>query len=139
MKIARTPETLITVDESKLLRSHFLKTAFCFLFAFTQVGCAGISVHSEKGTTHRIIIGIGVVSTGQQPGVSVQDCRALGLVCGQGGLQAGLSQQHDVAIDPKIAEDVVISIRATPFSLTVTNFNPYPPNHPTTNAKEERK
>ena len=95
------------------------------LIASLLIGCSGVPIHSQSGTTHYVILGLGVVSLREQKGVSVTDGGALGLIAGRSGLTAGIGQQHDVRIDPTMASNVVISISATPFSLTVTNFDPY--------------
>ena len=67
------------------------------------------------------------MNTKAQCGVSVQDCRALGLVFGQ-SVNAGLVQQHEVEINPEAAGNVLVSVKATPFSLTVKNFEVNPTN-----------
>ena len=88
-------------------------------------GCSGVPIHSKNGTTHYVILGVGVVSMKEQKGVSIADGVGLGLMGGPGGFTIGFGQQHDLQIDPTTASNVVISIRTTPFSLTVTNFEPY--------------
>ncbi len=88
-------------------------------------GCSGINFRSKDGTNHHLIIGFGMISTKEQQGVTVEDAKVLGLMVGKGGVSAGLGQQHCVEIDPKQADNVVISVNSTPFSLKVTNFTPY--------------
>ena len=95
------------------------------LFASLLIGCSGIPLHSKNGTTHYVILGLGIVSVKEQKGVSVVDGLALGLMAGKGGFTAGIGQHHDLEIDPNTATNVIISIASTPFSLAVTNFDPY--------------
>jgi hypothetical protein len=103
----------------------------------SAAGCAGIPIHSEDGISHHLVIGIGMVSTKEQQGVSVEDARILGLMIGKGGFNAGIGQQHTVEIDPNTASNTVISIRATPFSLTVTNFSIHDTNQTNDNSNRE--
>jgi hypothetical protein len=85
---------------------------------------------------HALIIGFGHVSRVATNGVTALDVRALGIACDP-GFHVGLVQKHRVEIDPNVASNAVISIKATPFSLTIKNFNPYEPN--TTNQTERRE
>jgi hypothetical protein len=85
--------------------------------------CSGIPFHTSDGTTHYLVVGVGVVSTKEQLGVSVMDSRGAGLLAGPAACNAGLFQQHYLEIDPRQASNVVISIQARPLSLTVKNFD----------------
>jgi len=64
-------------------------------------------------------------------GVSVQDRKAIGVICDRGA-SVGVLQQHLVEIDPREVENVVIAINATPFSLRVTNLDPFASDEVTT-------
>jgi hypothetical protein len=77
------------------------------------------------GTRHRLVLGVGVVSTHASAGVGVDDVRLLGLYTGRDGVAAGLVGAHEVTIDPRVA-DVVVSVRATPWSLRVVTQSPPP-------------
>ncbi len=108
------------------MQLYYIFRVLPYLFAILLVsGCSGISFHSKDGTNHHLIIGFGMISTKEQQGVTVEDAKVLGLMVGKGGVSAGLGQQHCVEIDPKLADNIVISVNSTPFSLKVTNFNPY--------------
>lgn len=88
-----------------------------------QTGCSWTDAH---GTHHLIVgLGFGVVTTTNRPGVDVYDARVLGALAGPDGAGVGWMQQHRVAIDPVLASNVVVSIHATPGSVTVKSFDPY--------------
>lgn len=88
-----------------------------------QTGCSWTDAH---GTHHLIVgLGFGVVTTTNRPGVDVYDARVLGAMAGPDGAGVGWMQQHRVAIDPALASNVVVSIKATPGSVTVKSFDPY--------------
>ena|ERR1017187_1243822 len=101
------------------------QTVATLLLPILLISCSGVPIHGKNGTNHYVVIGLGIVSVKEQQGVSVTDGSALGLMAGPQGMYAGWSQNHSVQIDPIAASNVVISISATPFSLTVTNFDPY--------------
>lgn len=85
--------------------------------------CSGIPVRAKNGTTHYLIIGLGVVSVREQTGVSVVSVAAGGLTASQGAIRIGVGRQHEVQIAPEQAGNTVISVGATPLGLTVTNFD----------------
>jgi hypothetical protein len=90
------------------------------------VSVAGCSWSDRSGTHHLIVgIGFGVITTTNRPGVEVWDSRVLGGEIGPDGAGMGWLQHHQVAIDPALASNVVVSVKANPFSLTVKNFDPY--------------
>ena len=91
------------------------------LFALAALG-VGCSWRSKDGTRHALILGIGLVSTSNQPGVAVTDIRCAGLLAGTQCAGAGVLQFHSVAINPTQASNTVVSIRSQPFSLRVTNW-----------------
>ena len=107
-----------------------------FVVALTAGMLAGCTWTDRRGVQHTLIIGVGHVSRVATNGMTALDVRALGFVCDP-GVHLGLVQTHQVEIDPNVASNAVISIKASPFSLTVKNFNPYEPNH--TNQTERRK
>lgn len=84
----------------------------------------GCSWTDRHGTHHLIVgFGLGVVTTTNRPGVDVYDGRVLGALAGPHGAGVGWMQQHRVQIDPLLASNVVVSIRANPGGLTVTHFD----------------
>jgi hypothetical protein len=90
----------------------------------------GCSWTDRHGTHHLIVgFGLGVVTTTNRPGVDVYDGRVLGALAGPQGAGVGWMQQHRVQIDPLLASNVVVSIRANPGSLTVTHFDLVSTNH----------
>lgn len=95
---------------------------------------AGCSWADRHGTHHLIIgLGFGVVTTTNRAGLEVYDSRVIGATAGPAGSGVGLVQQHRVAIDPALASNVVTSIRANPWSLTIKNFDPFSTNTTKTN------
>ena len=107
-------------------------------FSLLASGCSW----TDKGGTHHLIVGIGfaVVTCTNRTGVEVRDDRALGLMLGTDGGGIGWMRHHLVAIDPERASNAIVSIKATPFNLTIRNFDPYSkdtnqPNQEKTEAK----
>ena len=86
----------------------------------------------KHGTRHRLIVGIGfgVITTTNQPGVEVSDSRVLGLQLGPDMVGAGYLSRHRVVIDPEIASNVVVSVKANPFDFTVTHYDRNATNFP---------
>jgi len=82
---------------------------------------------TDKNGTHHLIVGVGfgIVTTKNDPGVDIMDSRILGAEIGSFGGGVGWMQRHRVTIDPELASNVVVSVNANPFGMTVTNFNPY--------------
>jgi len=80
-----------------------------------------------------------MITTTTRPGVEVQDSRILGGEFSTERVRLGWTQHHRVAIDPAIASNVVVSVKATPFSLTVKNFDPYSMNHAKPNKTDNIK
>jgi hypothetical protein len=70
---------------------------------------------------HALILGVGFCSYGSTNGVNASDVRGIGIVADR-GLTVGIAQRHEIAIDPSIASNAVVSFRATPFSMTFTNW-----------------
>lgn len=90
------------------------------------LGLTGCS-WTDKGGTHHLIVGIGfgVITTTNYPGVQVSDSHVLGGEFGPDGVGLGWMQHHRVEIDPAIASNVVISVKANHMGITVKNFDPY--------------
>jgi len=104
-----------------------ISTAVCFCaFGLLLSGCSW----TDAGGTHHLIVGVGfgVITTTNRPGVEVRDSRFLGGEIGPDGAGVGWVQHHHVAIDPALASNVVVSVNASPFALTVKNFDPYSAN-----------
>lgn len=95
------------------------------LLGVLLLAVTGCSWRDKNGTSHTVVVGFGIVSTVDQPGVCAQDCKALGVVVGRSGVNAGLVQTHRVSIDPNEATNAIIQVHSTPLSLTVKNFDPY--------------
>jgi len=91
------------------------------LIVILALGLTGCSWADKNGTRHVVILGFGVVSFTNQTGAAVQDVRGLGLVLDE-AVSIGLVQRHRVEIDPQHASNLVVSISANPFSMTVKNF-----------------
>lgn len=90
-------------------------------------GCAW----TDKGGTHHLIVGIGfgVITTTNRAGVDVRDSRVLGVEIRPEGAGVGWMRHHGIIIDPAIASNVVISVKANSLGLTIKNFDPYSTNN----------
>lgn len=97
-----------------------------FLCVILSLGLTGCS-WTDRGGTHHLIVGIGfgVITTTNRPGVDVYDSRVLGGEFGSKGMGLGWVQHHRVEINPAIASNVVISVKANHWGITVKNFDPY--------------
>ena|SRR6266850_3884688 len=102
---------------------------WCLLISVLLPGCTWTS---KGGVRHTFILGVGLVSRAATNGVTAVDVRSVGLTVNN-GITVGLTQEHNVEVDPNVASNAVVSIKVTPFSMTVKNFNPYesPTNHQT--------
>ena len=86
----------------------------------------GCSWTDKRGTHHLIVgIGLGIITTTNRVGVDVRDSHIIGAEFGTGRVGVGWMQRHRVAIDPAVASNVVVSVKARPFSMTVRNFDPF--------------
>ena len=86
----------------------------------------GCSWTDKHGTHHLIVgVGFGLVTTTNRAGVDVYDSAVLGAAVGPDGAGVGWMRHHRVQIDPKLASNVVISIKSTPGNLTITNYAPF--------------
>lgn len=84
----------------------------------------GCSWTDRHGTHHLILgLGFGIVTSTNDVGVEVRDMRVLGAVVGPEGFGAGYVQRHRVVINPALSSNVILSVRATPCSLTVSNIS----------------
>ncbi len=110
---------------SAAARRPRLELAVCGLLALA--GCAGpgkglcLGWTDRDGVGHALVLGFGVVSCKEQPGLSAVDAKIIGFVL-DGGLSGGIVQRHLVEIDPEAAGNAVVSIRSTPFGMTIKNF-----------------
>lgn len=99
-----------------MIRKTLLLLSICML--------AGCSWTDTYGTHHLIVgLGFGVVTTTNRPCVDVYNAHVVGALVGPSGAGIGWMLQHHTAIDPLKASNVVISIKATPCSLCVKNFD----------------
>ena len=87
--------------------------------------CSGCSWTDKNGTHHLIVgLGFGVITTTNRLGVDILNAHVLGATIGSDVAGVGWVQNHHVSIDPQVISNLVISVKATPFSTTVRNFNP---------------
>jgi hypothetical protein len=89
--------------------------------AVLACGCA-VPLTGKDGTRHHVIIGLGWVRTGSQPGVAAEDLRTIGLVANASGGALGLSRIHRVELNPHLASNSVVAIRSGAGGLSLTNF-----------------
>ena len=103
----------------------------CLLASGCRSSEQGLSVGwtDRDGVRHVLVFGFGIVNHVERQDVTVLDVKAVGLVVDR-GVKLGLVQNHEVTIDPRRADDVVVAVRSTPFGLTVKNFNPRDPRPP---------
>ena len=103
---------------------------------------------TDANGTHHLIVGIGfgVITTTNRPGVEVSDSRVLGVQLGPDTVGAGYLSRQRVIIEPVLASNVVISVPANPFDLTVTHFDmnstnwlPFHPQKPTSIPTQETR
>ena len=94
------------------------------LAAFVLAIITGCSWHDSAGTKHTLILGIGMISSTNPVGIVASDTKIIGISFDRSRITAGISQQHLVTIDPEHAQDAVISLTSTPFTLSLTNWNP---------------
>lgn len=76
---------------------------------------------SSDGTRHRLILGVGVVSEHEQPGLAVHEFRGAGAFVGRDGAGVGLFSTHTTSLDPNVATNVVVQVDSRPFSLRVNS------------------
>ena len=81
---------------------------------------------TDKGGTHQLIVGFGfgVITTTNRTGVEVRDSRILGGEFGPDAVGLGWLEHHRTTIDPAIASNVVISVKASGMNVTIKNFDP---------------
>jgi len=78
---------------------------------------------TDKGGTHHRIVGIGVITITNRLGVEVRDSRIPGGEFAQDGVGLGWMEDHRTAIDPSVASNVVISVKASGLNVTIQNFD----------------
>ena len=100
---------------------YFLRNLALGWFLLNMLGCAW---KDSSGVRHTIILGFGYVSRSTTTGITASDVGAVGIHCEQ-GLSLGLIRKRSVEISPTSAPNAIVSIEASPFSLTVKNFDPY--------------
>ena len=99
------------------------------VLAISISGCSGLTIISEDGTIHHLIIGIGVVSTPKnngEYGVLASKVQALGIYfSNQVGLKfgAGYSSTNTVTI-PDDAVNVIVELVQTPMGELSIEANP---------------
>lgn len=96
------------------------------MFVGLSASGAGCSWKDSRGTHYLVLgVGFGVITHTNTAGVEVIDSRLLGAHASPYASGVGWMQHHRVMIDPALASNVVISIGATPWSMTVSNFDPH--------------
>jgi hypothetical protein len=113
-------------ERALLLRQNILSVIWLLASSLVLSGCSW----TDSGGTHHLIVGLGfgIITTTNRSGVEVRDSRVLGGEIGPDGVGLGWMQHHRVAIDPAVASNVVISIKASRMGITVKNFDPYSSN-----------
>jgi hypothetical protein len=118
-----------------------LMIVLLWILTISQTGCSGIPVRSRDGTTHHLIIGIGVVSVNNSRpsaatvtathavGVSMSDAPAL-------NLQIGYSSSLTTAI-PDDAEDVRVETSRLPFGPVIVDVQKAKLRNEQTNNKDK--
>jgi hypothetical protein len=97
------------------------------LLCLATAGGTGGCSWTDQGGTHHLIVGIGfgVITTTNRVGVEVRDSRILGGEFGPDTIGLGWMEHHSTSIDPAIASNVVISVKASGMNVTIKNFDPY--------------
>ena len=90
-----------------------------FLVSAVAIGFAigpsqGCSWRGQSGVHHTLVLGIGLVSYKEDPGLSVQNLNLLGTTLDRTGVQAGAIFRHTVMINPNKANDLLLSVNASP-------------------------
>jgi hypothetical protein len=120
--------------ERALPLSRNIPIVICLLAS--GLGICGCSWTDAGGTHHLIVgVGFGIITTTNRVGVEVRDSRVLGGEIGSDGVGLGWMQHHRVVIDPALASNVVVSVKASRMGITVRNFDPYSSN---TNATKQQ-
>lgn len=116
------------INSARFCASGFVLVALALFHA----GCAR-DIHgtawgwtATNGVQHAMILGFGWVSLTNGP-ASALDVKAAGLVLDR-GISAGFVQRHEISIDPERASNIVVSIRSTPFSMSVRHWDLSPTN-----------
>lgn len=108
--------------------------------AIAAIAVAGCSWNDSHGTHHLIIgVGFGMITTTNRPGVEVRDSHILGGEFGPDGVGLGWMQHHRTVIDPALASNVVVSVKASHLGITVKNFAPYQTNSSNINTNQQNK
>lgn len=105
------------------MKTLWINLLVCLGLFPALAGCAW----TDKGGTHHLIVGIGfgVITTTNCPGVDVRDSHVLGGEFGPDFVGLGWMQHHRVEINPAIASNVVVSVKANRMGITVKNFDLY--------------
>ena len=110
-------------------KAERLYGAICLgFFAVSSLFLTSCTWSDGSGTHHLIVgVGFGIITTTNRAGVDVQDFRTIGAEFGSQGVGLGLMRHHRVNIEPG-ASNVVVSVKSTPFGLSVSNFDPFATN-----------
>lgn len=91
---------------------------------------ASCAPQESSGVSRRWIIGFGYVDTCRERAVDSQSLSAVGVIAGQGGVQAGLVLSHRTSIDPALAGDSITEVTASPLRLSIKSQDVSHPTSP---------
>jgi hypothetical protein len=102
-----------------------LMVVLLWILTISQTGCSGIPIHSREGTTHHLIIGIGVVSVNNsRPSAAmITATHAIGVAISNNPnfyLGIGYSSNLTTAI-PDDAKDVRVEASRLPFGPVIVD------------------
>jgi len=104
-----------------MIYRHYCTPVALLLLALCSVGCTWTDA---RGTHHLIVgIGFGIITSTNHPGVEVRDSRILGAELSPEAVGVGYLGRHRVVVDPALASNVVVSVKASPLDLTVTHYD----------------
>ena len=96
------------------------------VFGLLGLALSGCSWTDARGTHYLVVgIGFGIITSTNHPGIDVRDTRVLGAELGPDAFGVGCLSRHRVAIDPLLASNAIVSIKANPLKLTVESRDVY--------------
>jgi hypothetical protein len=138
-----TEQTNLRVATEVVMRPSLgnLMVVLLWILTISQTGCSGIPVHSRDGTTHHLIIGIGVVSVNNsKPSAAVVTAsKAVGVAMSDApvfNLGIGYSSNLTTAI-PDDAEDVRVEASRLPFGPVIVDVQKAKLRNEQTNNKDK--
>jgi len=117
--------TLVLVKTRVYMRRNLSNGAFTTLIYGLSL-LSGCCWSDSQGTHHLIVgIGFGIITTTNRCGVEARESRILGGEIGPDGAGIGWFRHHRVQIDPNLASNVVVSIKANSLGCTIDTLDPY--------------